>query len=167
MTKTDKVSVRFFLWYISMLTWHAPRFSQLNTPELFNVMKARVDVFVVEQNCAYPELDEKDIHPQTLHLTGLIEGEIAAYARLLAPGLSYPSVSIGRVLTTGEHRGNGLGHKLIAKALEVCEQTWPGVSIEIGAQEHLAGYYQGYGFEATSTMYLEDGIPHIDMKLAK
>lgn len=167
MVKTDKVTVRIFLWYISMLTWHAQRFSQLNTPELFNIMKARVDVFVVEQNCAYPELDDKDIHPETLHLTGIIDGKIAAYARVLAPGLSYPSVSIGRVLTTAEHRGNGLGHQLIAKALEVCEQTWPGVSIEIGAQEHLAAYYQSYGFEVTSTMYLEDGIPHIDMKLAK
>ena len=167
MTKTDKVTAWFTLWYISMLTWHALRFSQLKTSELFKIMKARVDVFVVEQNCAYPELDEKDIHPETLHLTGLIEGEIAAYARLLPPGLSYPSVSIGRVLTTAGHRGKGLGHQLIAKALEVCEQSWPGVDIEIGAQEHLADYYQGYGFVATSTMYLEDGIPHIDMKLTR
>ncbi|OFC71968.1 GNAT family N-acetyltransferase [Alteromonas confluentis] len=150
-----------------MLTWQAIHFSDLSTRQLFNIMKERVDVFVVEQSCPYPELDEKDIHPDTIHLVGFANNEIAAYARLLPPGLSFPSVSIGRVLTVARHRGNGLGHELISKALEVCKQTWPGLSIEIGAQEYLAAYYKKYGFEATSTMYLEDGIPHIDMILTK
>ncbi|MEK6179746.1 GNAT family N-acetyltransferase [Vibrio cholerae] len=81
-------------------------------------------------------------------------------------GVSYPSVSLGRVATKASARGNGLGHQLLQTALEQCQNLWPQQSIEIGAQEHLREFYARYGFVATSEIYLEDGIPHIDMKRA-
>lgn len=149
-----------------MITWQALTFSQLNTQQLFELMKLRVDVFVVEQTCAYPELDEKDRHSETRHLMGWEGDTLVAYARLIPPGLSFTSVSIGRIATRGDHRGKGAGKALVEQAISQCEALWPKQAIEIGAQEYLLSFYQGFGFVATSSMYLEDGIPHVDMKRA-
>lgn len=149
-----------------MITWQSLKFDALNTHQLFELLKLRVDVFVVEQECAYPELDEKDRHSQTHHLLGWENDELVAYARLLPPGVSYSSVSIGRVAIRGEYRKNGAGKALVAEAIARCELLWPHQAIEIGAQEYLLDFYQAFGFKATSTMYLEDGIPHVDMKRA-
>ncbi|KJY84266.1 GCN5 family acetyltransferase [Vibrio galatheae] len=150
-----------------MITWQIKTFSQLTTLELYQLLKLRVDVFVVEQACPYPELDNKDHQPDVHHLLGYVGDDLVACARLLPKGISYPSVSIGRVASAQNRRGGGLGHQLLNQALTHCEALWPGESIEIGAQEHLAGFYQQHGFVQTSAMYLEDDIPHIDMKLAK
>ncbi|MBU3021088.1 GNAT family N-acetyltransferase [Aestuariibacter sp. A3R04] len=147
-----------------MFKWQCASFDELSTHQLYAVLQARVNVFVVEQNCPYPELDDKDLHPETRHLIGYRNDDIAAYARLLPPGISYPSVSIGRVLTTEKHRGNKLGYQLVEEAINQCTALWPDTAIEIGAQEHLAHFYEKFGFKPTSTMYLDDGIPHIDMK---
>ena len=145
------------------VTWKALTFDELSNNQLFELLKLRVDVFVVEQTCPYPELDEKDRHPQTHHLMGIKDTELVACARLLPAGLSYPSVSIGRVATRQSFRGQGAGKLLMQSAISHCESLWPGQSIEIGAQEYLKGFYESFGFEATSDMYLEDDIPHIDM----
>lgn len=150
-----------------MINWQLKPFSKLTTTELYQLLKLRVDVFVVEQTCPYPELDDKDHQVGVHHLLGYQGKELVGCARLLPKGVSYPSVSIGRVATAGQHRGNGLGHKLLEQALIGCESLWPGESVEIGAQEHLATFYQQHGFVQTSSMYLEDDIPHIDMKLDK
>ncbi|MEF1291249.1 GNAT family N-acetyltransferase [Vibrio sp. M260118] len=150
-----------------MITWQLKSFSQLTTHELYQLLKLRVDVFVVEQTCPYPELDNKDQQSGVHHLLGYQDETLIACARLLPKGLSYPSVSIGRVATSETHRGGGLGHKLLEQALIECQSLWPNESIEIGAQEHLSAFYQKHGFVQTSEMYLEDDIPHIDMKLAK
>lgn len=150
-----------------MLNWQCLTFGELTTTQLYALVQARINVFVVEQNCPYPELDDKDTQAGVRHLLGYENGNIVAYARLLPPGLSYPSVSIGRVLTTSQCRGSGQGYTLIEKALAYCAEYWPEQDIEIGAQEHLAGFYGKFGFMPTSTMYLEDGIPHIDMKLTR
>ncbi|WP_394220619.1 GNAT family N-acetyltransferase [Alteromonas gracilis] len=147
-----------------MVSWHALTFNELTNHQLFDLLKLRVNVFVVEQNCAYPELDEKDRHPQTRHLMGFQDNTLVACARLLAQGVSYPSVSIGRVATTEAFRGKGAGKQLMREAIKHCEALWPNCDIEIGAQEYLKGFYNSFGFEATSPMYLEDDIPHIDMK---
>ena len=149
------------------MLWKCLPFESLTPGLLYKILQARVDIFVVEQKCAYPELDNKDLHPQTLHLIAVENDKVIAYARLLPPNLSYPSVSIGRVLTVSGYRGKGLGYELLEKALSHCEHTWPGADIEIGAQEHLQQFYERLGFTCTSTMYLEDGIPHLDMKLRK
>lgn len=150
-----------------MIHWQLVPFTQLTTQQLYQLLQLRVDVFVVEQTCPYPELDGKDCLPQVHHLLGYKEDELIACARLLPEGVSYPSVSIGRVATKQTHRGGGLGHQLIQQALAGCERLWPQSDIEIGAQEHLADFYAQHGFVATSAMYLEDDIPHIDMKLSK
>jgi len=148
------------------IEWELKVFDRLDTDELYDLLKLRVDVFVVEQNCAYPELDEKDRHPDTLHLTGRNEkGKLVAYLRILPPGLSYNKPSIGRVVVSKESRGQGFCHTLIKKAVEQAGRNWPDQGIKIGAQVYLEAFYQSYGFEKVSEPYLEDGIPHLDMVL--
>lgn len=93
--------------------------------------------------------------------------QLVAYTRLLPKGVSYPSVSMGRVAISADHRGGGIGHQLLEESLKNCQSLWPDESIEIGAQEYLTSFYTQHGFVKTSDTYLEDNIPHIDMKLAK
>lgn len=148
------------------MKWSNLSFSELSVDQLYDLMKLRVDVFVVEQNCPYNELDEKDRDKHTRHLLAYNENtEIIAYARILAPGVSYPEASIGRVVIAQQARGLGLAHSLMIKAIEVLSTYWPKHNIQIGAQQHLQGFYQQQGFEIASEMYLEDGIPHLDMLL--
>jgi ElaA protein len=137
-----------------MLSWVLLPFDELTTHQLFDVLKLRVDVFVVEQECAYPELDEKDRHPETRHLMGFSGQELVAYARLIPPGLSYESASIGRVVTAADYRRNGAGKALLKEAIHRCGAKWPHHNIEIGAQEYLLDFYQSFGFEASSPVYL-------------
>ncbi len=147
-----------------MHTWQCLSFSQLTNTQLYEMLKLRVDVFVVEQTCPYPELDNKDQIEGVLHLLGYQGEELVACARLLPKGISYSTLSIGRVVTKQNTRGGGLGHKLMSQALLECQQRWPNEAITISAQQHLANYYRQHGFEQTSEMYLEDDIPHIEMK---
>lgn len=150
-----------------MITWHSIPFSELSTQQLYQLLQLRVDVFVVEQTCPYPELDGKDTIEGVHHLMGYMDGELIACARLLPPGTTYDHASIGRVATKQAARGNGLGHKLLVEALARCEALWPKTTIDIGAQEHLEGFYASHGFKTISEMYLEDDIPHVDMRLEK
>ncbi len=155
------------------LTWCTKPFSELSTNELFDILKLRVDVFVVEQACYYPELDEHDRHPETLHFFAYNKEEcnksdsshkIAAYLRILPKGTSYNDyISMGRVVVSPNSRGSKLGHSLLDKALKVCASSFPRQDIKISAQEHLEAYYQQYDFVTASDMYLEDNIPHISM----
>ncbi len=147
-----------------MLSWQCLSFSELTTTQLYEMLKLRVDVFVVEQTCPYPELDNKDRVDGVFHLLGYQGDELIACARLLPKGISYSTLSIGRVVTKQSARGDGLGHKLMSQALIECQQRWPNEDITISAQQHLANYYGQHGFEQTSEMYLEDDIPHIEMK---
>jgi ElaA protein len=148
---------------MASIQWEIKKFSELTATELYEQLRLRVDVFVVEQACPYPELDGKDLHSETRHLAVLADGTLAAYLRILAPGVSYPGVSLGRVVTARAFRGRGLSHGLIEKAVELAQENWPGIPLQIGAQEYLSAFYQSHGFEVTSKIYLEDGIPHIDM----
>lgn len=149
-----------------MLTWQLFTFDQLSNNALYDLIKLRIDIFVVEQNCPYPELDNKDRLPGVRHLLGYDGDTLVACARLLPPGVSFDGVSIGRVAVAIDQRGSRLGHRLVAQALSECQMLWPGQSIEIGAQEHLQGFYGQHGFKAFSDVYLEDGIPHVDMRRA-
>ncbi len=146
------------------IQWEIKKFSELTATELYELLRLRVDVFVVEQACPYPELDGKDLHLETLHVVvRMADKNLAAYLRILAPGVSYPGVSIGRVVTAKAFRGRGLSHKLIEKAMGLAQESWPGIPLQIGAQGYLRRFYQSHGFDVTSKIYLEDGIPHIDM----
>ncbi|MCL1113414.1 MULTISPECIES: GNAT family N-acetyltransferase [Shewanella] len=148
------------------LTWLDVGFSELSLEQLYGVLQLRVDVFVVEQNCPYPELDGKDKGLQTRHLLGINpQKEIVAYCRILAPQISYPQASIGRVAVAKSARGQGLANQLMQRAIAIAKQRWPDDHIQIGAQDYLRHFYQQLGFVVNSDVYLEDGIPHLDMLL--
>lgn len=148
------------------MNWQIKAFSELTTEELYDLLKLRVDVFVVEQECYYPELDDLDRQPQVLHLLGYNDNkELLAYSRLLPPGLVYEDESaIGRVVVAEAGRGLKLGAELMQRAVDKVDELWPNVTCHISAQEHLKKFYQSIGFEQISEMYLEDGIPHIAMR---
>lgn len=149
------------------MKWLCLKFSELSTIQLYQLLKLRVDVFVVEQNCAYPELDDKDHHSEVYHLLGYQDNHLVACARLLAPGISYPQVSLGRIATSQAHRKQGLGKQLLSTALQQCEVYWPQSDIQIGAQVYLIHFYQSFGFKRHSPDYLEDDIAHLDMLLCQ
>jgi len=139
-------------------------FQELTAGQLFDVLKLRVDVFVVEQQCAYRELDEYDRHSEVRHLSGRNEvGELIAYARLLPPGLRYPEANIGRFVVKADFRKQGIGHQLLRTALNEISRCWEQSPIRISAQDFLQAFYAQYGFIRVSDVYLEDGIPHVEM----
>ncbi|GAA6173009.1 GNAT family N-acetyltransferase [Colwellia sp. KU-HH00111] len=149
-------------------TWTAKTFNELTLDQLYDLLKLRIDVFVVEQTCFYPDLDgekgQLDRHQDTLHLLGYHNGTLVGYLRILALGQSYPDhISIGRVAIAKKARGSGLGHQLMSEALTLCSKHFPGHNIKISAQEYLINYYQQHGFKQVSQMYLEDNIPHVAM----
>lgn len=143
--------------------WTYQSFNELSSIEVFEILKIRCEVFVVEQQCAYLDPDEKDFH--AIHLTCRNKGEIAAYARIIPPGISYFEPSIGRVLTSGKYRRTGLGKILMEKAIAHCTQAFPMHSIRISAQLYLLDFYNQLGFQVVDEPYLEDNIPHCAMIL--
>lgn len=151
------------------LQWKACTFAELSSTELYQLLQLRAEVFVVEQACAYQDIDGLDLLPQTYHVLGYDGETLAAYLRIMAPGtvghgeLDSSTPVIGRVITRAPYRGKGIGHDLIQQGIMLCEQHWPGASIHLSAQAHLQGYYGQHGFEACGEGYLEDGIPHIGM----
>ncbi len=146
------------------IQWSVFTFSDFSPEQLYAVLKLRVDVFVVEQQCAYPELDEYDRHPEARHLSGRNDvGELLAYARLLPPGLRYQEVNLGRVVVRADFRKQGVGHQLLQNALEEISGCWRKTPVKISAQEYLQKLYEQYGFVRVSDVFLEDGIPHVEM----
>lgn len=146
------------------ITWQSKRFCELNTDELYDLLKLRIDIFVVEQTCYYPDLDDHDRHPNTLHLFCYQSNKMTAYLRILPKGLTYQDyISIGRVVIAPSARGTGLGHELMTQALTECVNAFPDDNLKISAQEHLEKFYNQHGFERATERYLEDNIPHIGM----
>lgn len=146
------------------VTWQAKAYTDLSLDELYDLLRLRAQVFVIEQHCVYLDPDGKDRDAGAVHLLGRDgHGRLAAYLRILPAGLSYPQVSFGRVLTAPTHRGQGLGGPMLEAALIEIERRWPGADIQIGAQAHLQAYYGRYGFSPASEPYDEDGIAHIDL----
>lgn len=137
------------------------RLDDLSTREMYTIIQAREAVFVVEQACAYQEVDGLDL--DSWHLSVLKDGELAAYARVVEPGLKYEEPSIGRVLTLAKFRSLKIGYALVAEAIRFTEAHYPGAGIRIGAQAHLQKFYGSLGFEPVGEIYDEDGIAHIDM----
>ena len=137
------------------------RFDELDIFELYEILKLRVDVFVVEQNCPYPELDEKD--KSAWHVYFREDGEIIAYLRVLDPGVSFDTAAIGRVISA--RRRCGLGTKLMREGIRVARERMNTEAIKIEAQTYARSFYELQGFRQTSEEFLEDGIPHIEMTL--
>lgn len=146
---------------MNSIHWHTKAFEELTLDELYDIMQLRTNIFVVEQNCPYPELDGKD--KNCLHVFATQHGQVIAYARIVPPGLSYKEISIGRVVVDAAHRKDGLGKILIALTIEKIEEEFDQQPIQIGAQTYLKKFYGSFGFEPVSEEYLEDGIPHVDM----
>jgi len=143
------------------MSWQCLAFEELSTKLLYEILKIRQEVFAVEQNSVYLDVDGRDL--DALHVIATHADEVIAYCRVLPPGLRYPEASIGRVLTTSAARGSGAGRKLMDYALTVCEQHYPGCGVRISAQLYLEDFYRGLGFSSCSSPYGEDGIPHIEM----
>ncbi|MFA5610752.1 MAG: GNAT family N-acetyltransferase [Alcaligenes sp.] len=143
------------------LVFQWKRLDDLSTREMYAIIQAREAVFVVEQQCAYQDVDGLDL--DSWHLCVLNGNELAAYARVVAPGLKYAEPSIGRVLTLAQFRSLKIGYALVAEAIRFTEAHYPGAGIRIGAQAHLQKFYGSLGFEPVGEVYDEDGIPHIDM----
>lgn len=143
------------------MQWQCLRFDQLNTSLLYQILKIRQEVFAIEQNSVYLDVDGKDL--LALHVFSTHEDDIVAYCRVLPPGLKYPEASIGRVLTTETVRGSGTGRALMDYALRHCTEHHPGHGVRISAQLYLEDFYSSFGFASCSAPYDEDGIPHIEM----
>ena len=143
------------------IIWKIKSFEEITTSELYEIIKARVDVFVVEQDCPYPDLDDYD--QKALHLWAEQDQKVLAYCRIFNQGIKYTETSIGRVLTTEKGRGKNLGKQLIQYAVETIENRFRTSEIRISAQDYLLRFYSGFGFEDTGKKYLEDNIPHTEM----
>ena len=144
------------------MSWELKTFDALTNKELHDIFKLRVDIFVVEQTCPYPEIDGKDL--KALHLFKKEQDNIVAYCRLLAPGVSFTEASIGRVVVHSDYRHAGLGEELMKTAIHFSIKHYNS-NIQIGAQAHLEQFYSTNGFIKNSDIYLEDDIPHMDMLL--
>ncbi|WP_088006137.1 GNAT family N-acetyltransferase [Indiicoccus explosivorum] len=145
------------------MEWNTYRFSELSAPLLYEILKLRVDVFVVEQNCPYPEIDGLD--PDCVHITAIEDGKVRAYARLVPGGMKNNLPAIGRVIVTPGTRGTGLGRELVRRCVDFILEEWKEDRIFLQGQAHLKSFYESFGFRQVSEVYDEDGIPHIDMEL--
>lgn len=137
------------------------RLEQLSGPQFHQIIAERERVFVVEQDCAYQDAD--DLDALSWHLISSIDGELAAYLRIVDPGHKYPEPSIGRVITPKSFRGRGLGQQLMAEAIAGAQRYYPDQAIRISGQSYLLDFYGALGFETVGEEYLEDGIPHFEM----
>lgn len=146
------------------IQWQCTHFHHLSPKELYEILKLRQKVFVVEQNCAYLDADDKDYI--AWHLLAWQENTLLAYARLLPEGASFENcLSIGRVATAHEVRGQGMGRLLMEQAIRTLYELYGYKAIQIAAQSYLLRFYESFGFVSTGHEYLEDDIPHTDMLL--
>jgi ElaA protein len=144
------------------LTWLLKPFTDLTTPELYALLQLRSEVFVVEQTCAFQDIDGQD--QAAWHLLGYAPtGELVAYTRLFGAGISYPEASIGRVVVSPRYRRYGLGRALMQESIAAVGQLFGEQPIQIGAQLYLQAFYESFGFRQVGAGYLEDDIPHIHM----
>ena len=146
---------------MSEMTLRWARLPELGALELHQIIQAREAVFVVEQQCPYQETDHLDLH--AWHLIGHVDGQLAAYLRVVDPGHKYAEPSIGRVLTAQSFRARGLGRPLMTEAIRATHERHPGQAIRISAQSYLLRFYTGLGFVQVGEGYLEDDIPHVEM----
>jgi ElaA protein len=146
----------------SNITWQCAAFSELSAAQLYAILKVRSEVFVVEQNCVYQDIDGVDL--QSLHLIGWSnDQQVAAYLRIVPPGLKYAEVSLGRVVSSKTARGSGIGKQLLAKGMKLIDEIYPGAEVRIQAQAYLENFYKAFGFVTVSDVLMKDGIPHFLM----
>lgn len=144
--------------------WQTLSFEDLTPQTLYAVLRLRSEIFVVEQACAYLDMDNLD--QQAVHMLLWESGKLIAYQRCLEPGASYAESSIGRIVVDPAARGQSMGHTLVQRGIDHNFQKWPTIDIVIHAQAHLEKFYGQLGFVAEGEPHLEDGILHCDMRLA-
>ena len=144
-----------------MLQVYIKSFSELTTNELYAILQLRSEVFVVEQNCVYQDIDNKD--QKALHVIGIKNDKVVAYTRIFKSGYYFPKASIGRVVVKKNERKYGYGHVIIKHSIKAIKNNFNETSIKISAQTYLKNFYESHGFQKVGEEYLEDGIPHIGM----
>lgn len=140
---------------------HLKHFSDLSKNELYDLLELRCEIFVVEQNCVYQDIDGKD--QKALHVLGKKEGKIIAYARCFSSGLYFEEAAIGRVLVKESERKNGYADQILSASIRAIKNDFDTLNIKLSAQQYLVKFYQKHGFQIIGEGYLEDGIPHIAM----
>ncbi len=137
------------------------KFEELRLHELYEVLQLRSEVFVVEQDCVYQDIDGKD--EKALHVLGYEEEKLVAYTRIFPPGIYFKEAAIGRVVVRESDRKNKFGHEILKASIEAIENNFQTRNIKLSAQTYLTKFYESHGFTKTGEGYLEDGIPHIAM----
>lgn len=144
------------------IKWEVSPFDGLDVYSLYQILRLRSEVFIMEQNAPYQDLDEKDY--KAVHLLGYIDDELVAYSRIFKAGDYFEEASIGRVIISAVHRKKGYGHILMDKSISLLDILLHERNITISAQAHLKQFYENHGFEQVGEEYIEDTIPHIQMK---
>ncbi len=137
------------------------KFSELSLAELYAILQLRSEVFVVEQDCVYQDIDGKDA--EALHVLGFKNGKIVAYTRCFAPGYYFPQAAIGRVIVKESERKYGYGHQIMKASASAILENYKTSNIKLSAQQYLIKFYESHGYKSIGEGYLEDGIPHIAM----
>ncbi|NMH28434.1 GNAT family N-acetyltransferase [Flavobacterium silvaticum] len=143
--------------------WKIRRFEQLSSLELYQLLQLRSEVFVVEQDCVYQDIDGKDA--KAMHVTGEYDGKIVAYSRIFKPWDYFEQASIGRVVIDANYRDRKWGHELLRQSIKGIETFFGENNIHISAQCYLQKFYESHGFVGVGETYMEDGIPHLGMDL--
>lgn len=136
-------------------------FDELTIAELYSLLQLRSEVFVVEQDCVYQDIDGKD--DRALHVLGFDNGKLVAYSRCFAPGIYFDEAAIGRVVVRESARGKAYAHSILEASIEAVKRRYEATTIKLSAQTYLTRFYEAHGFKQTGEGYLEDGIPHIAM----
>lgn len=144
-----------------MISWALKKFEELTVQELYAILQLRNEVFAIEQNCVYPDMDNKD--QPSYHLMCLQNEKLVAYARIIPPGIVYTEPSIGRVVTAPVVRGTGAGKELMIRSIGHIEELYGKTPIRISAQFYLQKFYTEFGFQSIGDVYIEDSIEHIEM----
>ena len=145
------------------INWVGKKWSALIANEIYFILRLRSEVFVVEQDCVYQDIDKKD--PEAIHIMGYLENKLIAYSRIFNKEEYFKETSFGRAIVKNKHRGTGLGHELVAKSLVEIKKNYGLNTVKISAQAHLKKFYSEHGFVTKGKEYLEDGIPHVAMYL--
>lgn len=143
------------------LNWLVKPLEDIPPLELYSLLKLRADVFIIEQDCIYQDMDDKDLH--ALHVIGAKENEVIAYTRIFDKGEYFNIASLGRVVVKESQRKFKYGHELIRESIKAIETNYGVQPIKISAQQYLIKFYETHGFKVVGDGYLEDGIPHVEM----
>jgi len=144
------------------IKWVNKKWNKLTTEELYSILRLRSEVFVVEQDCVYQDIDNKD--QKAIHLLGYLNNELLAYSRVFNEGDYFKETSFGRAIIKKEERGLGYGDELVKESLKTIKNEYGNKRVKISAQAHLKNFYSKHAFKTKGNEYLEDGIPHVSME---